>query len=470
MKHPWIQKFLRCLVGGMELCWFGAVLNLLWSKVAGGRGSWFILLVFYPLSFVLTRLFRSLGKGKKIGFLAAGWIVAFVFYGKYQFFGPNGLADLDWLTSLTRRILQGFHGFNPEMLSLISSGVFWGFGWRLGTGGIRFETLLGEFQFGLTILFVVFFARSQLGMDSAPVLGPSLVFFLLALGGISLSRAVEQESWLALPPRGRWTGLLILSIGIIFILGLLVNALLTPSVIQWFFSLLAAGGQWLLGVVEKIFLFLIGLFPPSQPGNLPSPPQSGQMKRLSEAPFVLFSDSTREVIRFLWAVMCISLVVVALWRASSQILEWLRRKLAGMEEAETESLPGAFREDLLRLLAKILAAIRIKWGLRKKPGSTAKEGDFARSIYRKILAWAAAGGHGRKPSQTPQEYLSTLWECLPENREDLTLITDFYIRARYGPVSPLQSESAPLKASWFRIRDNHSRLRKRKIRKARSNP
>ncbi len=466
MKPQWPQKFLRCTLAGMELCWFGAVLDLVWRKVAVDNASWLILLAFYPLSFGLVRIFRFLGTWKKFCLMSMAWLLAFLFYAKYQYFRIHGLWDLLWLESLTREVLQGFQAFNPEMLSLMSSAVLWAFGWRLGTAQIRFAVVLGEFQFGLTILFITFFARSQLGMDSGVMLALTLVFFPLALGGISLSHAAEQESWLAVPPRSRWTGLLLLSIGTIFIFGLLVNLLLTPSSIQWLFSLLAAGGQWILGILEKFFLFLIGLFPPSQPGNLPSPAQSGQLKKISEPPFILFSDSTREVIRFLWAIMCISLVVVALWRVSSQILEWLRRRLTDTEEAETESLPGAFREDLLKFLAKIFQALRMKWPFRKKkPGPGTKEGDFARSIYRQILAWAEAGGHGRKRSETPLEYLETLWECLPENREDLTLITDRYVRARYGPALPRETDGEPLKESWLRVRQNHSRLRKRKPRK-----
>ncbi len=466
MKPQGTQKFFRCILGAMELCWLAAVLDLLWRKVAVDNASWLILLAFYPLSFGFIRIFRFLGNWKKFCLMSMAWLFAFLVYAKYEYFSAHGFWDLLWFDSLMREVLRGFHGFNPELLGFMSGTILWAFGWRLGSAQVRFAAILGEFQFGLTILFITFFARSQLGMDSGAMLGFSLAFFLLALGGISLSHAAEQESWLAVPARGRWMGLLLLSIGIIFIFGLLANLLLTPSSIESLFSLLAAGGQWALGILKKFFLFLMGLFPPSKPGSLPSPAQSGQMKNFSEAPFVLFSDSTREVIRFFWAIMCISLVVVALWRASSQILEWLRRRLTGMEEAETESLPGAFREDLLNLLARIFRALKIKWPFRKKkPGPGTKESDFARSIYRQILAWAAAGGHGRKRSQTALEYLATLWECLPENREDLTLITDQYVRARYGPALPREAESEPLKASWLRVRQNHSRLRKRKLRK-----
>jgi hypothetical protein len=245
-----------------------------------------------------------------------------------------------------------------------------------------------------------------------------------------------------------------LTIGFILGFGWLISVMVDPPLVEFLFSLMTQVGQWILEGIKRLFLFLIGLFPASQPGETPVPPPQPQMKRMDELPFQIFSDSFRAVIRFIWGAMVISLLLAALWSISSQVFEWFRRKMGGMGEAEVEPLPGAFREDLLNFLKKLLRIFGFAWPFGKGrsvepllPGV-----DWVRKTYRQLSAWAAKKGHARNPAQTPYEYLPGLVAWLPERGGDFAFITEQYVRTRYGLSAPTENGLEELRQSWQRIR------------------
>jgi len=171
-------------------------------------------------------------------------------------------------------------------------------------------------------------------------------------------------------------------------------------------------------------------------------------------------ESVRRGLGIGWNILFAGLVLVALWRVSSDILGWLRRRLGSMAGAEVEPLPGAFRADLLNLLKRILLKpfgfIRILRG--REPRMILAEIASVRQIYRQLLDWAAAGGYPRLVYQTPDEYLCTLAEVLPEAGEHLDFITRQYVSTRYGTLLPTEDELSQMKQSWHKIKQN--RLKK----------
>ena len=62
-------------------------------------------------------------------------------------------------------------------------------------------------------------------------------------------------------------------------------------------------------------------------------------------------------------------MLLALWRISSSIFGWLRRRLSSMAGAEFEPMPGAFKTDFRNWLKRIvlrLLGIRLPFRSRKK--------------------------------------------------------------------------------------------------------
>ena len=83
-----------------------------------------------------------------------------------------------------------------------------------------------------------------------------------------------------------------------------------------------------------------------------------------------------------------------------------------------------------------------------------------RQIYRQFLRWAAAAGFPRQQSQTPHEYLYQLAGLLPEAQGDLDLITQQYVRTRYGAWLPTEDELHQLRQSWYNVKQYHPENRR----------
>ena len=129
-----------------------------------------------------------------------------------------------------------------------------------------------------------------------------------------------------------------------------------------------------------------------------------------------------------------------------------------MSGAEFEPLPGAFRADFLSLLKRIifkLLGLRIIFRSRARAEPVRPEIASVRQIYRQFLRWAAAAGFPRHVSQTPHEYFYELVVLLPEVRGDLDLITQQYVRTRYGAWLLTEDELHQLRQSWHNVRQSH---------------
>jgi hypothetical protein len=454
MNRGWIAIPLYGTVAGLEVSWFWAFLDLLNQKGANGSLPLLFLLGFYPLAFVFHRMLRGLSWIKAIPLGCLAWAALVLLLGKVHFFAHMGWEDPQWIRAFGDALARMFHSLTPEALAAMNSAVFWGFGCRLAYVRIHFATLVGEFQFGLAILLTLFFLNAQWELSTATLIPLTLAFFFFALGGIAVSHSSERESWVWGHYRHRWFAFLLLTIGFILGIGWLISAVVNPSLIEFLLSFLAMVGQWIWAWIVKFFIFLGELIPPPKPAELPPGARMTPIKGPTEEPFILFSDSVRDIIRFIWGVGVISLLLVALWRILSQIFDSFRRKMGGMGDAEVESLPGAFREDLLNFLKRLLRIFGVPWPFRR--GSRAEPllpgAELVCKIYRQLSAWAAKKGHARNPAHTPYEFLQGLTLWLPERRGDLTSITEQYVRARYGLSAPTESGLEELRQSWQRVR------------------
>lgn len=471
MKPDWRQIILYITVMGTEGCWLYALMAMLNEQVANGRLSVLGLLLLYLASFGFNLMLRWLRWPRvflgSVSWLA--WLVGMLVVVKVQLFGGSALLDSAWLMAVPRAIPEVIYTFRPELLILVGTAVFWWLGWRLAHLRANFTALVSEFQFGLVILVITFLVAIQLGIELAGSVYLVLLFSLFALLGTSIAHAMEGTSWLSGLFQGHWSGLLLVSISLILILGLLISALVTPELLQ----LILAALKWVLAMVMKgvffiagkIIPFLSSLFPTPEPVEMPSlMPTPDITGPLVEVRRRLIPEWVTSGLRIAWTVMVLGFVAFALWRVSSQIFGWLQRKLAGMSGAEFETLPGAFRADFVGFLKSILSRLlrlrlRFKLGVKAKPAFP--ELNSVRQIYRQLLRWASSGGYPRHGSQTPYEYLYTLSGLLPEAQADLDLITQQYVRTRYGASLPAEDKLQELRQSWHKVR--RSRLKQTEV-------
>jgi hypothetical protein len=463
MKLDWRQGILYVTTMGMEGCWLYALMALLNKQVADGRLSVPGVLVLYPVAFLfnlsLVRLRWPRACIQSVSWL--GWVVGMLIMVKVQLFGDLPLSDSAWLLSIPRSITEVIYAFRPELLILLSTGVLWWLSWRLARRVCNFPTMVSEFQFGLVMLVLVFFVASQLGATLDNAVPVALSFFLFALVGISVAHALEGTSWLSGLYQGHWSGLLLVSISLILLLGLLVSAVVTPDLLQLLWAAIKWGWGLIWGLILKVLLFLASLFPEPEPAELPPMPTMPAMEPSEEFKLWTMPEWLRSGLRLALSILWIGIILFALWRISSDIFRWLRRKLASMAGAEFEPLPGAFKADFLGLLKRILfrlLGLKLSFRLKGEKGTFPPAVASVRQIYRQLLRWAATGGYPRHISQTPHEYCYTLVGLLPEAREDLDLVTQQYVRTRYGALLSTEDELNELSQAWNRIKQ--ARLKK----------
>jgi len=457
MKLDWRQSILYIAALGIESCWLYALLMLLGIKVAGGNLSIPGILFLYPVAFLFNRLLRLLRwpRACLLGISWLAWAASMLLMIKVQLFGHLPLSDTAWLLSIPQSLVQVIYTFRPELLILISTVALWWLGRRLAYSSVNFVALVSKFQFGLVILAFTFLIASPLGVTLHGQVPITLAFFLSALVGISVAHALEGTSWLSGLNQGHWGGLLLFSISLILVLGLLISVVITPDLLQF----IVDAARWVWGLITRGVAFIISLFPAPEPasmGPLPEEPMAPPAEEPDWSELLRMPDSVRSGLRIGWTVMVVGFLLFFLWRVSSDIFRWLRRKLTGMSGAEFEPLPGAFKADLLGLLKRILfwwLRLRLLLGKRTKAAAL-PEVNSVRQIYRQLLRWAGAGGHPRLSSQTPHEYCHALSGLLPEVQSDLALITQQYVLTRYGAWLPTEGELGQLSQAWHKVKQN----------------
>lgn len=467
MKLKWTRLILYAAIIGMEGCWLYVLLVLLNSRVADGRLSIPGFLLLFPATFIINALLLRL-KWPKIWLWSVSWLlwaIAMLLIVKIQLAGDLSWSDTEWLLSVPRSITSVIHSFNPELLVLLITAAMWWLGRRLTRVNVTFNTLVSEFQFGLVMLVLISLIATSLETGMISPLPVALTFFLFALIGISVAHALEGNSWLSGLYQGQWSGLLLVSIGIVLILGLIISLLATPELLQGLWTAIKWVGEVIWKFIVAIIGFFVGLFPASEPAEL-SPMPSMPTVEADEGFSLTMPAWLSSGLRLGWFILMAGLLLFALWRISSNIFRWLRRRLAGMAGAELEPLPGAFKADIKNLLRRILLKIlglRRLFRIRGRSTLVNEEIATVLQIYHQFLRWAASGGYPRKASQTPYEYCYALSDILPDARHDLDLVTQQYVKARYGAWLSTTDELDELSRTFHRVKK--IRLRKVRIRR-----
>ena len=457
MKLDWRQGILYLTTIGMESCWLYALMTPLNRQVADGCLSVVGILALYPVAFFFNRLLGRL-RWPRACILSVswlGWAVGMLLMVKVQLFADLPLWDSTWLLSIPQSIAQVIYTFRPELLILLSTGIIWWLSRRLASRVANFPAMVSEFQFGLIMLVLIFFVASQLQASLNNPVPVALAFFLFALLGISIAHALEGTSWLSGLHQGHWSGLLLASISVILLLGLLITWVVTPDLLHLLWTAIkwAWGFIWVL--ILKVMAFLASLFPQPEPGELPPMPSMPPVEPHEEVRLWTMPEWLRSGLRLSWTILMAGFILFALWRISSDIFRWLRRKLASMAGAEFEPMPGAFKADFLSLLKRILfrlLGLKVPFRFGHKQGILPPEVASVRQVYRQLLRWAAGSGYPRHAWQTPHEYGYTLAGLLPEASEDLNFVTRQYVRARYGGLLLARDELNELSQAWHRVR------------------
>ena len=456
------KDILFLAIAGAEACWIYTALLLIDVKAVEGDLPLPGILAFYPLAFVLGKAMRRLRWGS-IRLSILNWALWFVFFlglAKHYAAPFGNPFEPAWIHSFVGGLLQ-VSSLSTQQLILVCSLLLWWLGARLVRLRLDFSTSLTEFQFGVAILLILFFFESQWGLDLPGLVPITMAFFVFSFAGTAVTHAREGAGWLSGPFRSRWMSLLIFTLVIILVGGMLIVALVKPDILKLVLSLLTMGWNFFWDVIFRVVSFLASLFSspePAPPLIMPAmpaaPPESPSWVKLFRMP-----EWVRRVGSLVMVSIWIILILAAIWSVSSQIIHWLRQRLESMSEVEVEPMSGAFLDDLLYLFKSLFLLFarffrflfRPFWRNRKLKAMSAEISSI-RTIYRRMLEWAAALGCPRNAAQTPLEYLKVLSERLPEAGQDATVITNQYILVRYGDYQPSHDTLGLVKVTWEKLR------------------
>ncbi|MFN2153505.1 MAG: DUF4129 domain-containing protein [Anaerolineales bacterium] len=148
-------------------------------------------------------------------------------------------------------------------------------------------------------------------------------------------------------------------------------------------------------------------------------------------------------------------IVFIFWIAGKKVIS--ERDVTRSIDEERSSVEGA--DDLLEMLRKAILdrAQKAVERLRGIRGSQRDRRVLAaariRRIYAKLMLLCERLEAPRPEAQTPNEYLPTLKMLFPMHYAEVELMTDAYVRVRYGELPEGEQELRGIEAAWKRVRE-----------------
>lgn len=424
---------------------------------------WLLLVMLLPLNLIRLMGLLRFDVGRQRRILNGGLLVTILLSWRILLYDAGSLLDLGWLRQFAASFGEGGNLLWTRDLSVfIVTAFMWWRGIRLAVRHPEINNVGLRLRLGGLILMplVIWFGSSFL---EESVVGFVLLFFLAALTAVSLVRAenIEQErSGTSATLSFRWflavfgAALAVaLAGGLIgtFISGdsiFAVMAALSPMWRALEFGATVAGhvllkvanpaldlfGQLVefLSVVLASMMNLVSeglaqsglLQEPEEPMLIPTPTPDGGGAIVDG----------RAITGFIMLAL-VGLIALGLARAFRQATLAARESAPSRSIEERREEPGLGRRVLERL------------GLLRQWRAAAS----VRRIYRLMSRAAAAAGFPRLDAETPYEYLPALAKVWPDHAADTRLITEAYVRVRYGEAPETAEELEALRAAWRRL-------------------
>jgi hypothetical protein len=269
----------------------------------------------------------------------------------------------------------------------------------------------------------------------------------------------------------RWVRYSVIFIGLASLVAFLVPTGYTMGFLETagsVFAILGAIIRFIFGLIAFLISlplwFLLSLF--KSDATLPSLPEiSGEPVEPQVSPSVgapPWFEILRSLVFWLAALGVVFYVVRSYLRDHPEIREalsslWLFRAIGDLLAAlwrRLTGLAGAIGERIPRRLSL--------WRRKGKPAQGKAPRFFRlgalspreRTLYYYLSILRRAGQQGflRKNSQTPYEYGAALEPHLPQARQEMGLLTDDFVEARYSPHSIDREKEKEARARWKKVR------------------
>lgn len=427
----------------------------------------FLLLLLMLIPFNLSRLASvfEVSVEKQQMIMVFALLATLVIAWRTLLFDANSIFDFSWLREFVDHVSQGGNPFwSRDLMVFVMILLVWWRGISLIGRRVEIEDVGLRFRFGilLVVFLVAGLAGSQLGWSVTPFI---LLFFFVSLMSIILTRVEQLErshSGQSFPVGLRWlvivvgaAALVTFTTGLIsgFISGdsmtdvvgwfaplwLALNFLVTPALVTISVlstPLFTAFGwllSWIIGIVGSAFqidlqdieLITGQTFVTPAPEELTETTESVNLIPRQILPLLIM----------LFFVLLVALTLGRLFRSMRQTAVLEAEGLSPRSGNGRGERPGAGRRLLDRL------------GLWRRWRTAAS----IRHIYQDMCLLAADHGYPRADSETPYEYLVTLAQAWPNKVADARIITEAFIRVRYGEIPESQEEIDEIRSAWGRL-------------------
>jgi len=466
------RETIRLALVAAEACWVAPLFLALNQRVFPHQPLllWFsvvvLLLGFSSVYRILAvaNLPLRLQQGVLVGFL----LVSILFF--WRFHVAASVAGLDWLIQPFARLIDELVVMPGEWIAAFSLVFFWARGIALARRSLSAESVALSFRLGIVLFTGVALIAHVLADQE--VSGFIAAYFFFALVAVALARVEEVSSLPNSSPAGFggfWVGSTVAAVTGLVLLGLVVAAFFygggLEQVLRWLQPVwialgmvIAAVGALVLFLAERLMALLsidIGTLGAGfrevlrRLGELatalaptPPPPETSHGR-----PPLL---AATQVIVTVGLPLLVTLVVV--------LITWQRlrraRREPGTDAHESLLSARAVARNLLDLLRAGRDRLGDLAGLvdRLGAGSRFLSAISIRRIYANLVRLATRAGYPRAATQTPFEYMETLYEALPGNEAEVRCITQAYVAAHYGQVPDSREELQRIRDCWERVR------------------
>lgn len=425
---------------------------------------WLLLLMYLP--FNLVRLMSTLDwpRSRQQVILVGVLFLIYFLSIRALFYQPLSLFDWHWLGQFFRSVADSETGEWRRNFGWFALVVFvWWRGLRLIGKPFTLAGAGRRLRIGGLLLapFVVWLGMGRLPWSAVPFI---LLFFAASLTAVALARVEEiekTETGRSVSLNPKW----LLSIALAALLLILTTTLLTfiisgetmLTISGWFDPLwraLYAGSIVVLNTIfnllepplQLLSLFIEFLMELLRPilSNIPEVTPAAVESAATPLPELteiaerqIGNETGFKLINILLMVAIVLAVTLALARVYRQA-QFAAQTSESATKTAVSPLPS--RQNFGRRLLNRLGLLR-GW----------RTAASIRHIYQNMCRAAAVSGYPRANADTPFEYLTTLFKAWPENQADTQLITDAYVKIRYGELPESAEELDTIRQAWKRL-------------------
>lgn len=374
------------------------------------------------------------------------------------------VGELALWTPVEMELSEGLVNLDIGILVVAGYMVFtWYRGFTLAYDGVRPIVVWKRFRLGLLAMMVYIFFVVNWKIPT-PSLSYAMAFLFLGLFAMILTRIAyvglargAQKS----PYDRRWFLGVLGALGLVILISGFVGSLLSGQY-AWILDLV----NQIVGWVQVAILFIIGvpavivsfiLWPlvkwldallagqAINPNSLDTSYPNPYVQPMEEA-----ATGTPELVIYLTALF--------FWGGLALLALFLyfraRRVWIDAYNPEPESAEGILGEGEARRMVR--QALQDAWdGFldRLRPVQRHLAAARIRRIYQELMDLCEARDTPRPLARTPIEFLPELANTFPGSIDDLTVITQAYVRVRYGEYPESLDDVAAVEAAWQRVNE-----------------